>query len=77
MAAQVPPIVIALLRNRDLCAKYDLSSIRFIFTGAAPLGAETHEDVRRAFPGLQIGQVSSFMWNDVECHGSYLPLKTI
>lgn len=25
-------------------------------TGAAPLGAETHEDVERSFPGLKIGQ---------------------
>lgn len=53
---QVPPIVIALLRNRDICRRYDLSSVRSIYTGAAPLGAETHEEVRRAFPGWQVGQ---------------------
>ncbi|RYP82186.1 hypothetical protein DL769_001736 [Monosporascus sp. CRB-8-3] len=52
----VPPIIIQLLRNPELCAKYDLSSVRFIFTGAAPLGAETHEDVLKAFPGWNIGQ---------------------
>ncbi|KAI1343576.1 acetyl-CoA synthetase-like protein [Xylariaceae sp. FL0016] len=52
----VPPIIIQLLRNPEECAKYDLSSVRFIYTGAAPLGAETHEDVVKAFPGWNIGQ---------------------
>ena len=35
-----------------------MSSVRFFFTGAAPLGAETHEAVTKAYPWLQIGQVS-------------------
>ncbi|KAI6088484.1 acetyl-CoA synthetase-like protein [Hypoxylon rubiginosum] len=52
----VPPIVIQMLRNPDLCGKYDLSSLRFVYTGAAPLGAETHEDMVKAFPSLQVGQ---------------------
>jgi acyl-CoA synthetase (AMP-forming)/AMP-acid ligase II len=52
----VPPIIIQLLRNPELCAKYDLSSARFIYTGAAPLGAETHQDVIKAFPQLDVGQ---------------------
>ncbi|KAI0413270.1 hypothetical protein F5X98DRAFT_352530 [Xylaria grammica] len=52
----VPPIIIQLLRNPDLCAKYDLSSVRFIYTGAAPLGAETHEDMLKAFPHITVGQ---------------------
>jgi len=52
----VPPIIIQLLKNPEICAKYDLSSLRFMCTGAAPLGAETHEDVERSFPGLKIGQ---------------------
>ncbi|RYP11303.1 hypothetical protein DL764_000121 [Monosporascus ibericus] len=52
----VPPIIITLLRNAELCAEYDLSSIRLIYTGAAPMGAETHEEVRRAFPGWEVAQ---------------------
>ncbi|KAI0019671.1 hypothetical protein F4780DRAFT_745210 [Xylariomycetidae sp. FL0641] len=52
----VPPIIIQLLRNPAACAKYNLKSVRFIFTGAAPLGAETHEDMIKAFPWLQVGQ---------------------
>ncbi|KAK8877251.1 acetyl-CoA synthetase-like protein [Apiospora arundinis] len=52
----VPPVIIQLLRNQPLCRKYDLSSVRYVYTGAAPLGAETHEEVLQAFPGWQIGQ---------------------
>ncbi|KAI1809901.1 acetyl-CoA synthetase-like protein [Poronia punctata] len=52
----VPPIIIQLLRNPDICARYDLGSVRFIYTGAAPLGAETHEDMLKAFPKLAVGQ---------------------
>ncbi|KAI1654715.1 acetyl-CoA synthetase-like protein [Daldinia decipiens] len=52
----VPPIVIQMLRNMELCAKYDLSSVRMVYTGAAPLGAETHEDMVKAFPFLNVGQ---------------------
>lgn len=45
-----------MLRNLETCAKYDLKSLRFIYTGAAPLGAETHEDMVKAFPFLGVGQ---------------------
>jgi acyl-CoA synthetase (AMP-forming)/AMP-acid ligase II len=44
------------LRNPELCSKYDLRSMRFIYTGAAPLGAETHEDMLKAFPAISVGQ---------------------
>lgn len=30
--------------------------MRFIYTGAAPLGGETHEDMLKAFPNLAVGQ---------------------
>ncbi|KAI1803857.1 acetyl-CoA synthetase-like protein [Daldinia bambusicola] len=52
----VPPIVIQMLRNIELCRKYDLSSVRMVYTGAAPLGAETHEDMVKAFPFMNVGQ---------------------
>ncbi|KAI0111081.1 hypothetical protein GGR51DRAFT_508811 [Nemania sp. FL0031] len=52
----VPPIIIQLLRNTQLCSEYDISSVRFIYTGAAPLGAETHEDMLKAFPKIMVGQ---------------------
>ncbi|KAI1263810.1 acetyl-CoA synthetase-like protein [Xylariaceae sp. FL1019] len=52
----VPPIIIQMLRNQALCAKYDLSSVRFVYVGAAPLGEETTADFRKAFPHITLGQ---------------------
>jgi acyl-CoA synthetase (AMP-forming)/AMP-acid ligase II len=52
----VPPIVIQILRNQDKCHQYDLSSVRFVYTGAAPLGAETAEDLAKAYPEWKLGQ---------------------
>lgn len=53
---KVPPIVITLLRNQELARKYDLSSIRFLYTGAAPLGPETVAEVMRIYPHWHVGQ---------------------
>lgn len=52
----VPPIIIQLLRNPAECAKYDLSSVRFLYTGAAPLGEETQEELGKSFPTWGVGQ---------------------
>jgi hypothetical protein len=52
----VPPVVIALLRSRALARQYDLSSVRFVYTGAAPLGAETVRDLLEAYPRWNVGQ---------------------
>jgi ribosome assembly protein SQT1 len=53
---QVPPIIILMTKNQDTLAKYDLSSVFSIFTGAAPLGKETAEDLQRIFPTWAIRQ---------------------
>lgn len=52
----VPPILIQILRNQDECRKYDLDSIRFVYTGAAPLGKETVDDLLKIYPKWHIGQ---------------------
>ncbi|KAL1887869.1 hypothetical protein Sste5346_009927 [Sporothrix stenoceras] len=52
----VPPIVIRLLRSQDVCSKYDLSTVRFMYTGAAPTGEETINDLRVIYPKWIIGQ---------------------
>ncbi|EPE02747.1 4-coumarate- ligase 1 [Ophiostoma piceae UAMH 11346] len=52
----VPPIVIRLLRTQDVCSKYDLSSVRFLYTGAAPTGEETIDDLRKIYPKWYFGQ---------------------
>lgn len=53
---QVPPIIITMLRNQDLLKKFDLSSVRGVFTGAAPLGAETAQELQNLFPDWAIRQ---------------------
>ena len=45
-----------MLRNHDLCQKYDLSSARVLVTGAAPLGEETAADFLRLYPKIKILQ---------------------
>ncbi|KAL3460846.1 hypothetical protein BJX64DRAFT_278274 [Aspergillus heterothallicus] len=52
----VPPIIITMLRNPQVCAKYDFSSAISLFTGAAPLGEETALDFLKAYPGVMIRQ---------------------
>jgi ribosome assembly protein SQT1 len=53
---QVPPIIIALTKNTKFMKKYDISSVDSIFTGAAPLGAETAEELQKTQPTWSIRQ---------------------
>jgi acyl-coenzyme A synthetase/AMP-(fatty) acid ligase len=43
-------------KGKQMLAKYDLSSVLSIFTGAAPLGQETAEDLGKIFPSWKIRQ---------------------
>ncbi|KAK4161471.1 hypothetical protein QBC43DRAFT_372361 [Cladorrhinum sp. PSN259] len=52
----VPPIVVRMLSSRDVMKKYDLSSVKLLFTGAAPLGKETAEELLKLYPNWHIGQ---------------------
>ncbi|KAF5985368.1 putative phenylacetyl-CoA ligase [Fusarium bulbicola] len=52
----VPPIIIQVLRFKDVCAKYDLSSVKFVYCGAAPLGEETIQDMKNLYPDWTIAQ---------------------
>ncbi|CAO2653848.1 Nn.00g105810.m01.CDS01 [Neocucurbitaria sp. VM-36] len=52
----VPPIIILMTKNPKVLAKYDLSSVWSLFTGAAPLGQETAEDMQKIFPSWKIRQ---------------------
>ncbi|KAJ5034990.1 uncharacterized protein L3040_008255 [Drepanopeziza brunnea f. sp. 'multigermtubi'] len=52
----VPPIIIQLAKDQQAVSKFDLSSVRGIFTGAAPLGAETAEDLQKVYPSWKIRQ---------------------
>lgn len=52
----MPPILIQIISNKDKCARYDLSSVRWIFSGAAPLGSEVVERLCELFPKWRLGQ---------------------
>ncbi|KAM0282258.1 hypothetical protein ACHAQH_003122 [Verticillium albo-atrum] len=52
----VPPIVIQIIRNQELCSKYDLSAVRYLYAGAAPLGSETIDEVTKQYPKWRVGQ---------------------
>lgn len=59
VAALVPPLVLALVKN-PIVAKFDLSSIRTVLSGAAPLGKELEEALRRRVQQATFGQVIQF-----------------
>jgi acyl-CoA synthetase (AMP-forming)/AMP-acid ligase II len=52
----VPPIIIAMVKNEQLLQKYDLSAVKTIFTGAAPLGKETAEALQKQHPNWDVRQ---------------------
>ncbi|KYK59858.1 AMP-binding enzyme [Drechmeria coniospora] len=52
----VPPILIQIITNKHISAAYDLSSVRWVFSGAAPLGAEVIDDLLKLYPAWRLGQ---------------------
>jgi acyl-coenzyme A synthetase/AMP-(fatty) acid ligase len=62
-------MIIQLLREKETSKKYDLSSVRFVFSGAAPLGEEVMKEVEQMFP----------TWNVAQAYGNnlYLPPSMI
>jgi acyl-CoA synthetase (AMP-forming)/AMP-acid ligase II len=52
----VPPIIIAMTKNKAVLDKFDLSSVESIFTGAAPLGGEVAELLQKQYPKWKIRQ---------------------
>ncbi|KAK7255020.1 hypothetical protein RIF29_28419 [Crotalaria pallida] len=55
IAPVVPPIVLAIAKSPDL-DKYDMSSIRVLKSGGAPLAKELEQTVRAKFPSAKLGQ---------------------
>ncbi|CAN6850978.1 unnamed protein product [Brassica oleracea var. botrytis] len=50
-----PPLIVALVKS-ELTRKYDLSSLRSLGCGGAPLGKDIAERFKRKFPGVDIVQ---------------------
>lgn len=55
VAPIVPPIILAISKYPSL-DKYDLSSLRILKSGGAPLGKELEDAVRAKFPNVTLGQ---------------------
>ncbi|XP_031478629.1 4-coumarate--CoA ligase 1-like [Nymphaea colorata] len=55
VAPIVPPIVLTLVKNPDV-DRYDLSSIRRVVSGAAPMGKKLEDALRARIPNAALGQ---------------------
>ncbi|KAH1066309.1 hypothetical protein J1N35_031296 [Gossypium stocksii] len=55
IAPIVPPIMFTIAKSLET-DKYDLSSVRMVKSGGAPLGKELEDAVRAKFPGAKLGQ---------------------
>lgn len=55
VAPFVPPIVLAIAKNPTV-EKYDISSIRMVMSGAAPLGKELEDALRARIPNATLAQ---------------------
>ncbi|KAI9894741.1 MAG: hypothetical protein M1814_002098 [Vezdaea aestivalis] len=52
----VPPIMLALVKNKTLLDKFDTSSVEEVFTGAAPLGTDMARELDKQCPTWKIRQ---------------------
>lgn len=52
----VPPMILHMCNQPQALKSYDLRSVKSLFTGAAPLGKETAEDLLKLMPGVAIRQ---------------------
>lgn len=60
IAPFVPPIVLSIAKFPEV-DKYDLSTIRTVMSGAAPMGKELEDTVRAKLPNAKLGQVVLFI----------------
>jgi acyl-CoA synthetase (AMP-forming)/AMP-acid ligase II len=52
----VPPIIILMTKNKPVLDNYNLSHVKGVYTGAAPLGKETADDLNKIFPDWVVRQ---------------------
>ena len=73
----VPPVALALAQH-PMVEEHDVSSVKLVFSGAAPLGAETEMAVGRRFGArsiqgygmTELSPISHATWPDAVRHGS-------
>lgn len=61
IAPFVPPIVLAIAKSPDV-DRCDLSSVRMVMSGAAPMGKELEDALRAKLPNAKLGQVLIFLF---------------
>jgi acyl-CoA synthetase (AMP-forming)/AMP-acid ligase II len=52
----VPPIILMMAKNEELLNRYNLSSVREIYSGVVPLGQEVLQELTRRYPSWKIRQ---------------------
>ncbi|PFH55972.1 hypothetical protein XA68_17311 [Ophiocordyceps unilateralis] len=52
----VPPMLVQMMGNRERCSAYDLDSVRWVFSGAAPLGSQLVHRLLGHYPKWRVGQ---------------------
>lgn len=52
----VPPILVQILANDEKCAKFNLDSVRLLYSGAAPLAKETADQLLTKYPKWRVTQ---------------------
>ncbi|KAF3177688.1 hypothetical protein TWF225_010060 [Orbilia oligospora] len=52
----VPPLMIVMAKNKAILDKFDLSSVKYIMTGAAPLTEELSLEMTKLYPGMKVVQ---------------------
>lgn len=61
VAPLVPPIAVEMAKTAAAEA-YDLSSVRMVISGAAPMGKELEDAIRERMPNAMIGQVCGILF---------------
>lgn len=52
----VPPVVVQITNNLDVLKSYNLSTVKFLYTGAAPLGRESVGKLKLVYPDWEVCQ---------------------
>lgn len=66
IAPLVPPIVVAVAKSEAAAAR-DLSSVRMVLSGAAPMGKDIEDAFMAKLPGAVLGQVQENIFFPVNC----------
>ncbi|KAH6668930.1 hypothetical protein B0J14DRAFT_629113 [Halenospora varia] len=62
----VPPVAVLLIKS-PLPPKYDLSSVKFLLCGAAPLGRDTSLQLEKVFPGKDVRTRQGWGMTEATC----------